>query len=333
MFSIKAPTGNAVIAMLGGNVGVNTIAPQASLDVNGLLRANSQISFATSGPGTVGVGPLGNSIADRVILAPGNATTYPYSLGVQGTTCYLSVPAGSWHELLVAGQPALAAGNTGTTVPGTLTSNSLTVSGVSNLANVNVSGTFSVTGALAYTNLSASNVTASNVLIVGKSINLPNAGTFTGNEADLGNRMYTTCYNAASQGVAPVATINSKVYNGMASCLSGVATFYPTLNGLANGTPIFGNISSVQTTALVNTTVANAVPTASLRSISNTTVVVNVVTPTGTVVTTSGLGGAQHHLLSRPGTQWVSRVSHIDRCLAHTSLCGRSPISKLYARR
>ena len=323
MFSLRAPAGNATISMVGANVGVGLQNPQASLDVSGLLQTSTQLSFSSTSSGNVALGALGNASADRIVLWPGNASSYAYTVGVQGNTMYSSVPTASWHELLVGGQTVLASGPAGLSVPsistpGAVTAASLSAPGVCNVGTMSVTGNLSVGGTLALANLALSNVTVN--VLTGNSVKLPNAAAFTGNEADLGGRLFVGSYVAAAQGVAPVMG-NIKVYSGTAPCVSGAATFYPTSNGLANGTAIFANIASVQAsvqaTVLVNTAAANAVAYAGVRSISATTVIVNAISPTGTVTTTTG-AGREHDVLHRAGPQRLSRVRHDHRHVIRT---------------
>ena len=175
-------------------------------------------------------------------------------------------------------------------VGGLLQSVSLSIPGTCNVGTLTTTGNLVVGGTLALANLALSNVNCN--ILTANGLSLPYAPTFTGNAADLASPVLGAVYIAQSQGAAPTASVNTKVYVGTATTSSGTATFYPTLNGLANGRAIFSNIAGVQASVVVNTAAANTVCYTGVRSISSNTVVVNAVSPSGTV-TTAAVGGAK----------------------------------------
>ena len=81
----------------GGNVGINTATPGITLDVAGKLGTYSNTNTAAPTVGNSG------GTGDRVILYPGSSTNYPYSLGINGSTMWYSVPSGSQHSTYVNG--------------------------------------------------------------------------------------------------------------------------------------------------------------------------------------------------------------------------------------
>ena len=72
-----------------------------SLSVVGPSSTNSQLN--TTGNTVVGSPTMAvnGGAADRVVLWPGTSTSYPYSLGMNSSTMWYSVPGGSFHQLLV----------------------------------------------------------------------------------------------------------------------------------------------------------------------------------------------------------------------------------------
>lgn len=59
------------------------------------------------------------------------------------------------------------------------------------------------------------------------------------------------------------------VWTGSATTTTGVATFYPTDDGTANGNPLFASISSVVVTSRLNTGTAVAIPVASVKLVAS----------------------------------------------------------------
>ena len=100
-----------------GNVGVGT-SPNCKLDIYGTVN----ISTATVGAPSVGI--FGNT-GDRLVIYKGTASTYPYSLGINASTLWYSVPATATHKWY-------SGGTNNMTLDGT---NNLTVTG-----NINSGG-------------------------------------------------------------------------------------------------------------------------------------------------------------------------------------------------
>ena len=59
-----------------------------------------------------------------------------------------------------------------------------------------------------------------------------------------------------------------RVWNGTATTTGGVATFYPTNDGLATGTALFANVYAIQVTAVNNTAAAIGVPFAAVKALA-----------------------------------------------------------------
>lgn len=90
-----------------------------------------------------------------------------------------------------------------------------------------------------------------------------------------GNR--TTFSPPAEIGTAASATGRS--WYGSATVTSGVATFYPTADGLSNGTALFATIRNTQATAQANTATGTLVPIAVVKVVAadRKSVTVNVI--------------------------------------------------------
>jgi hypothetical protein len=78
------------------NVGIGIDDPSTKLHVNGKLTVNTvQVappSFGTSG-----------GIGDRIIFWYGGASSLPFSLGIDNSALWYSVPGGCFHEFYVEG--------------------------------------------------------------------------------------------------------------------------------------------------------------------------------------------------------------------------------------
>ena len=95
-------------------------------------------------------------------------------------------------------------------------------------------------------------------------------------------------YNSnINQGIPPSIGYKLKVWRGTSTTTSGVSVFNVTLDGLASPSQaIFSNLSlcSIQAIALNNTTSAISVPLCSIRSITSTQILINVVRGQTTVI-------------------------------------------------
>lgn len=87
-------------------------------------------------------------------------------------------------------------------------------------------------------------------------------------------------FNATlNQGVVPTIGYNTRFWRGTSSTTGGVATFNITNEGTAGGTAIFSSLTTatIQATAVNNTSSAISVPLCSIKSVSSTQVLINVV--------------------------------------------------------
>ena len=106
---------------LSGNLGIGTATANTALDVYGKVNINN-----ISGLNTPQFGNYGGS-GDRLILWNGGVSIYPFSLGMNGSTLWYSVPASSYNKFYNGGV------------------NTLTIDSSGNLSNT---GTITVTGAI-----------------------------------------------------------------------------------------------------------------------------------------------------------------------------------------
>ena len=249
MFSIRSPSGGAGLYMAGANVGINVPSPLAPLDIGGQMQVGTQVTFAATTSGTNAMAPLGNPAADRLVLLAGNATTYPYSVGVAPSMLYSSVPSTAYVTSHVGGQVVTQVGAGGLAVNAALTVSGNTTLGTTATA-VNVPG----------------------ALVLG------NAASFTGSYTELANRPSPGPVYAATGVAVPAMQTYVKTYYGIGTTTSGGATFFPTANGTAGGTPLFATILNVQASVVVNTTTGTAVGFTGVRSVSTSTVIINAYT-------------------------------------------------------
>ena len=94
-----------------GNVGIDT-SPVCKLDINGTVNITRDTVNVPS------VGTFGGT-GDRLILYQGNASSYPYSLGINTSTLWYSAPATASHRWYIGGANNMTLNS----------ANSLTVSG------------------------------------------------------------------------------------------------------------------------------------------------------------------------------------------------------------
>jgi hypothetical protein len=92
---------------ISGNVGIGTSDPQTILDVRGTIYIKGSVNVAAPSIGNYG----GNG--DRIVLWNGSSTSYPYALGIDGSTLWYSVPSGASHKFYIAGGEIIRFNSTG----------------------------------------------------------------------------------------------------------------------------------------------------------------------------------------------------------------------------
>jgi hypothetical protein len=105
-----------------GNVGIG-ISPNCKLDIYGVFN------ITTATIGVPSIGTFGNA-GDKLILDKGTGSLYPYSLGINASTLWYSVPATATHKWY-------SGGTNNMTLDGT---NNLTVTGNINSSGIITSG-------------------------------------------------------------------------------------------------------------------------------------------------------------------------------------------------
>lgn len=121
---------SSVITQVGGLVGINTSAPAFGLDVSGTghftgsLFTDSVVSFSNNSAVAAPVVGFNGGTGDKVVLYPGSATLYPYSIGVNNYTLWYSAPVTCQHVWYIGGSNVLSMSNVGTsavlTTPGSV---------------------------------------------------------------------------------------------------------------------------------------------------------------------------------------------------------------------
>lgn len=108
-----------VLQPSGGSVGIGMSNPSYKLDVNGTTRTSLLYAYNAI-PNTPTTGTLGGT-GDKVVLWPGSASTYPYSLGVANNTLWYSTPGTGQHQWYIGGTVGMTLSNNnlgiGTTTP------------------------------------------------------------------------------------------------------------------------------------------------------------------------------------------------------------------------
>ena len=95
--NLVAPTAFTLVERMRitatGNVGIGTNNPGFPLDVNGISVARTSFFINNTGATGPSMGITGGS-GDKLILYPGTASFYPYSIGIAGGTMWFSMPGG-----------------------------------------------------------------------------------------------------------------------------------------------------------------------------------------------------------------------------------------------
>ena len=92
-----------------GLVGINTASPTTTLAVAGMVSASNFYANQT-GVGAPTIGILGGN-GDRMIFWPGTASAYPFSIGINNSTMWRSVPTGSIHQWYINGNVGMTLSN------------------------------------------------------------------------------------------------------------------------------------------------------------------------------------------------------------------------------
>ena len=94
---------------------------------------NSSTILSTTNNGSIAIPTKGinGGNGDRLVLWVGDANTYPYSLGINGSTLWYSVPSGSSHKFYVNGSLITTISSTGLSTTGTISGTTFSGSGSS----------------------------------------------------------------------------------------------------------------------------------------------------------------------------------------------------------
>jgi hypothetical protein len=130
------------------NVGIGKTNPGTALDINGVLNVSNV--GGTLGIPSVGIyGTAGATAGDRIILYPGTASAYPYSIGINTSVMWHSVPTGASYIFYVAGTSISTISNTGLTVNGNISTSGTGT--ISSAGNISTTGTGAISSATTIT--------------------------------------------------------------------------------------------------------------------------------------------------------------------------------------
>lgn len=222
-------------------------------------------------------GAMANALATRLFL---QASTGFLGLNTSAPGVQLDVAgAGQFTQVAAGKQVAVRNTSTSNDANGAEVYFDRTAAASTQYASVGISGTtrnfyVNVGGGTDEINIAPQGPIACN-----QPLKLANSASFTGNYPELANRPLATFYNAGT------ITFSAKIWTATATTTAGAATFYPTSTNASGGTALFTTILSVQSCAVVNTILANAVAYCGVRSASTTSIVIN-------AITTSGVGNA-----------------------------------------
>ena len=132
-----ASNGNTITASALTTAAAPLLAPGLSLGTNPNATANAMLSVytdnrtgvGTSGGGVIALGlnygspatGLFGGAGDKVILYPGSASSYPYSIGVDSSRLYFSIPTGTTYGWVVGGTARMTMDSSGNVGIGTAT--------------------------------------------------------------------------------------------------------------------------------------------------------------------------------------------------------------------
>ena len=164
------------------NVGIGKTNPGTALDVNGVINISNV--GGTLGAPSVGIyGTAGASAGDRIILYPGTATIYPYSIGVNSSVMWYSVPTGASHLFYIGGGTAISTiSNTGLSVNANISTTG--TGSISSATTITATGNISTsgTGTITAVNGNISTTGSGNITTTGTgSISSATTITSTGN--------------------------------------------------------------------------------------------------------------------------------------------------------
>ena len=114
------------------NIYIYIYDPYTKLHVNGKLTVNATVNTVQVAPPSVGAS---GGIGDRNICWNGTSSSHPFSLGIDNSTLWYSVPSGCLHKFYVGGVQKVHINNNGLGIGIDSTLYTLYVSGGCNYSN------------------------------------------------------------------------------------------------------------------------------------------------------------------------------------------------------
>ena len=102
---------NVQFSTLTGSTLINTVISTNTVIATSTVTGSIGIFHNSLGAAAPTVGISGGA-GERLILWPGTSATYPYSIGINGSTLWYSVPSGAQHNWYVGGASKLSLSNT-----------------------------------------------------------------------------------------------------------------------------------------------------------------------------------------------------------------------------
>ena len=129
----NTPSGTEITAVNftineNSNVGIGTSTPAYTLDVVGTTRVSSNVYIGSTQAGVPTIGTIGGT-GDKLILFQGTGSLHPYSLGINSSTLWYSVPTGTIHKWYMGGSASMTLSNNSLGIGTTTPSYTLDVSG------------------------------------------------------------------------------------------------------------------------------------------------------------------------------------------------------------